>query len=99
MPPAQAVGKALVVAADRPRAELLRDASRDALVVLLGCLPWILLLGFVEGYLSPSQAFGVPFKAATGLLLEALFLTVAWNPLARRGTAAAESAAPGKGAP
>ena len=43
------VGWALVVAADRPRAELLQTAGRDSLIVLLGCMPWILLLGFVEG--------------------------------------------------
>jgi uncharacterized membrane protein SpoIIM required for sporulation len=78
-----AVGRALVVATDRPRAELLREAARDALVVLAGCLPWILLLGFVEGYVSPSQEVGTAFKAALGLLLEALFLTVAFNPFTR----------------
>ena len=58
-------------------------ASRDALAVLLGCLPWILLLGFVEGFVSPSELFGVPFKAALGLLLETLFLAVAFNPFRR----------------
>ncbi len=77
-----AVGKALVMAADRPRAELVREAGRDALVVLLGCLPWILLLGFVEGYVSPAEEIAVGFKAALGLLLETAFLTVAWNPVA-----------------
>lgn len=78
-----AVGKALVAASDRPRAELVREAGRDALVVLAGCLPWFLLLGFVEGYVSPSEDVGQAFKAALGLLLEALFLTVAFNPFRR----------------
>ncbi len=82
-----AVGKALVMAADRPRAELVREAGRDALVVLLGCLPWILLLGFVEGYVSPSKEITFGFKAALGLLLEVLFVTVAWNPTAGGRTA------------
>ncbi len=75
------VGRALVVAADRPRAELLQAAGRDALVVLLGCMPWILLLGFVEGFLSPSPEISLGFKVALGLLLEALFVIWAWNPL------------------
>lgn len=79
------VGEALVVATDRPRAELLRAAARDALVVLAGCLPWILLLGFVEGYISPAAEVSRPFKAALGLLLETLFLTVAFNPFTRDG--------------
>jgi len=76
-----AVGRALVVAADRPRGELLREAGRDALIVLLGCLPWILLLGFVEGFLSPAAELPVTLKVAIGMLLEISFVTVAWNPL------------------
>lgn len=78
-----AVGKALVVADDRPRAELLGEAGRDALVVLLGCLPWIVLLGVVEGNISPAEELGMPFKAALGLLLETLFLIVAFQPFGR----------------
>ncbi len=78
-----AVGKALVVAADRPRVELLSEAGRDALVVLLGCLPWIVVLGVVEGYISPAPELGAPFKAALGLLLETLFLTAAFQPFRR----------------
>lgn len=78
-----AVGRALVVADDRPRAEVLGEAGRDALVVLLGCLPWIVLLGVVEGNISPARELGLPFKAALGLLLEALFLTVAFQPFRR----------------
>ncbi len=87
-----AVGRALVVAADRPRAELLQAAGRDALVVLLGCLPWILILGFVEGFLSPSPQISPAFKAALGLLLEALFLIWAWNPFLRESEKAAKPA-------
>ena len=74
------VGRALVVAADRPRAEVLQEAGRDALIVLLGCLPWILVLGFVEGFLSPSPELSLASKVLLGLLLEALFVTIAWNP-------------------
>ncbi len=76
------VGRALVVAVDRPRAELLRDAGRDALVVLLGCLPWIVVLGLVEGFLSPHPGLPVVSKVLLGLVLEGLFVAVAWNPLA-----------------
>lgn len=82
------VGRALVVAADAPRSQLLRRAGRDALVVLLGCMPWILLLGFVEGFLSPSPDLPVAAKAALGLLLEALFVIMAWYPFAPRGRGA-----------
>jgi len=76
-----AMGTSFLVTSDRPRADVVRDATRDALVVLAGCLPWILLLGFVEGYISPA-GIAPAFKAALGLLLELLFLSVAWRPLA-----------------
>lgn len=75
------VGRALVMAGDRPRAERIRRAGRDALVVLLGCLPWIVLLGLVEGFLSPHPELPVALKALLGLTLEGVFLAVAWNPL------------------
>ncbi|MEM9598533.1 MAG: stage II sporulation protein M [Acidobacteriota bacterium] len=82
------MGRALVVADDQPRSRRLRAAGKDALVVLLGALPWILVLGFVEGFLSPSD---IPFatKAAVGLLLEAVFL--GWAFLPAQAPAAAPS--------
>jgi uncharacterized membrane protein SpoIIM required for sporulation len=83
------VGRSLVAATDRPRAEVIQETTRDALIVLAGCLPWILLLGFVEGFLSPSADFTLAFKAAVGGLLEVLFLTLAWRgrPLQRSAPA------------
>jgi uncharacterized membrane protein SpoIIM required for sporulation len=74
------LGQALVAAEDRPRREVVRSASREALVLLLGCLPWFLVLGLVEAVVSPAPAIPTPLKAGLGLGLETLFLTVAWNP-------------------
>lgn len=74
------VGRSLVVAEDRPRNQVVRAAARDALVILLGCLPWFLLLGVVESFISPSREYGVLFKVLLGLALEVLFLTMATNP-------------------
>ena len=51
-------------------------------MVLLGCLPWILVLGFVEGFLSPAPQLPTSAKVALGLLLEALFVLLAWYPFA-----------------
>jgi uncharacterized membrane protein SpoIIM required for sporulation len=73
------MGEALVAAGDLPRRDALVAAGRRALVVLIGCLPWFLLLGVVEGFVSPS-ALATPLKIALGLALEALFLALAWNP-------------------
>lgn len=69
------MGRALVAAEDEPRSVRLRRAGLEALVVLLGCLPWILLLGFVEGYVSPDPDIPVAGKALLGVLLEATFLS------------------------
>jgi uncharacterized membrane protein SpoIIM required for sporulation len=75
-----AIGKSLVAADDRPRAEAVRDASREALVLLLGCLPWFVLLGIVEALISPAPGIPPEVKLALGLALEGLFLVLAWNP-------------------
>jgi uncharacterized membrane protein SpoIIM required for sporulation len=60
---------------------VLHRASRDALVLLIGCLPWFLLVGIVEAIVSPSPTVPVLVKVGLGLGLEAAFLTLAWNPL------------------
>lgn len=74
------LGQALLAAEDRPRRDVLREAGRDALVVLLGCLPWFGVLGVVEGFISPAPALPVALKASLGAALEGLFLALAWNP-------------------
>jgi uncharacterized membrane protein SpoIIM required for sporulation len=68
------VGRELIFAGDLPRAERMRRAGREALVVLLGCVPFILLLGVVEGHVSPSD-LPLPYKLALGLSIEAIFLS------------------------
>ena len=70
------VGWALVAFGDRPRSERLRIAAMRSLQVLLGCLPFFVILGIVESFLSPSPAVGAPFKLAAGLALEAIFIAV-----------------------
>jgi uncharacterized membrane protein SpoIIM required for sporulation len=75
------IGRALVIAADRPRALLLRDAGRNALAVLLGCLPWFVVLGVVEAVVSPSPQLPVLLKLSLGLTLEGLFLFLALRPV------------------
>ena len=77
------VGEAVVRAGELPRGEAIRRAGRDSFVVLLGCLPWIVLLGLVEGFVSPHTGLGVSTKAALGVTLEGLFVLMAWNPLRR----------------
>ncbi|HET9767526.1 MAG TPA: stage II sporulation protein M, partial [Thermoanaerobaculia bacterium] len=68
------IGVALLRADDLPRSITVPRAAREALVVLLGCLPWFLLLGIVEGFLSPSPALPVLWKGLLGFALEVCFL-------------------------
>ena len=68
------IGVALLRADDLPRSVTVPRAAREELVVLLGCLPWFLLLGIVEGFLSPSPELPVLWKALLGLALEVCFL-------------------------
>ena len=89
------VGEALVRSGEVPRSEAVRLAGRDALVVVIGCLPWIVLLGLVEGFVSPHTGVDLGTKAALGAMLEGLFILVAWNPLRRLDQPAVESTATG----
>jgi uncharacterized membrane protein SpoIIM required for sporulation len=77
------VGHALVAASDRPRRDVVRETALRSLVVLGGCLPWFVLLGLVEGLISPAPAVGASLKVVLGLSLWMLFLLLAWNPFLR----------------
>jgi uncharacterized membrane protein SpoIIM required for sporulation len=79
------LGHALVAASDRPRREAAAEAGRHALVVLVGCLPWFLVLGLVEGVVSPSPALPPSLKAALGAGLVSLFTLTAAGALRRGG--------------
>ena len=75
-----AMGRAIVEAGDCSRSQALLEASRGAFTLLLGCLPWLVLLAVVEGLISPATSISPSLKLLLGLSLEGLFLTFAWNP-------------------
>ncbi len=74
------IGRAMVAAGDLPRSEAMRRAGGDALTVLLGCLPWFVVLAVIEGNISPDPTVPLGAKLALGLSLEALFLGAALAP-------------------
>ena len=80
------IGRALVAAGDKPRSLALREAAMDALSVLLGCLPWFVLLAVVEVFVSPAPGVPVLAKLALGLALESLFLALAFRSLPAEAT-------------
>ncbi|NOZ95344.1 MAG: stage II sporulation protein M [Acidobacteria bacterium] len=73
------LAQGIVAATDRPRARLLREHAAISTVVVVGSLPWFLLLGLVEAFVSPQPALPPAFKAALGLVLLATYLAVAFN--------------------
>ncbi|HET9212916.1 MAG TPA: stage II sporulation protein M [Thermoanaerobaculia bacterium] len=75
------IGRAVVAAGDLPRPLALRAATRDALAVLLGCLPWFVVLALVEVFVSPSPEIPAGAKLILGLALEGAFLALALRPL------------------
>lgn len=79
------MGRAIVEASDLPRRDVLMTAGRDALIIVLGCLPWFVPLGFIEAFVSPSTEIPAGLKAAVGLSLLLLFLVTATagNPFLR----------------
>jgi uncharacterized membrane protein SpoIIM required for sporulation len=74
------IGRAMVAASDGPRGEALRRAAVDSLVVMAGCLPWFLLLGAIEAWISPNAGVPLAYKAALGACLVLFFLTAALAP-------------------
>ena len=100
------VGAALLRAGDLPRSVTVPRAATEAVVVLLGCLPWFVVLGIVEATLSPSETLHPAWKALLGLALETCFLVPValatlrgpagrpargWGSLAPRGARAADA--------
>lgn len=91
------LARAILGTGDRPRGEALAEAGRDSLWVLLGCLPWFVVLAVIETFVSPDPSIPHAVKLAVGVALEVAFFALALNPAARAGDAAGDAA--GEGAP
>ncbi|AEI66555.1 stage II sporulation protein M [Corallococcus macrosporus] len=81
------VGQALIDPGELPRGQALAVRGREAVKLVLGCAPFLALIGVVEGYVSPGDLFPTWVKAALGLALGALF----WGYLLRAGRTEAEA--------
>jgi len=74
------LGRALVVAQDRPRSVVVKEQSMRSLVVLIGCLPWFVVLAVIETIVSPSAAVPPSIKVGVGAALVLVFILVAFRP-------------------
>lgn len=75
------VGHALVEPGELPRGVHVRRRAGQAVRLLLGCAPFLALVGVVEGYISPGELFPGGLKICLGLSLGAAF----WLYLFRGG--------------
>jgi uncharacterized membrane protein SpoIIM required for sporulation len=60
------------------RSDALVEAAKKAVVLIVGCIPLLLIAGFIEGFISPSPEIPWPVKwgigLASGLLLHSYLL-------------------------
>ena len=70
---------------NRPRSESFSEAARDSALLMVGTIPWFVLLGLVEGYISPVMTLPTSLKAAVGAILIGVFLTYALFPVSTPG--------------
>jgi uncharacterized membrane protein SpoIIM required for sporulation len=77
------LGTALLVPGDLPRKEALVQKGRQAVRLVLGCVPLLIVAGIVEGFFSPAHISPWIKFLMAGLLL-ALFLSYLLLPTAHK---------------
>jgi uncharacterized membrane protein SpoIIM required for sporulation len=50
------------------RRDALAKAARKAVYLLLGAVPWLVVAGMIEGFISPNENIAVPVKWAVGIV-------------------------------
>lgn len=62
------LGRAMIDPGERTRATAIREHARVAVQLVLGCAPFMVAIGIVEGFVSPGPYFPWPAKLAIGVL-------------------------------
>jgi uncharacterized membrane protein SpoIIM required for sporulation len=81
------VGQALIEPGELTRGQRLSQSGLEAVALILGCAPFLALIGVVEGFVSPGHLFEPWAKVLLGLTLGAGF----WTYLFRAGRAPASA--------
>ncbi|HLA08768.1 MAG TPA: stage II sporulation protein M [Anaerolineales bacterium] len=50
------------------RRDSLAQAARKAVYLLLGAVPWLVVAGTIEGFISPSETIAIPVKWTLGII-------------------------------
>ncbi len=61
------MGHALIEPGERPRSEAMRERAGKAVRIVLGCAPFLALIGCVEGFISPGTLFPPVAKVVLGV--------------------------------
>jgi uncharacterized membrane protein SpoIIM required for sporulation len=61
------LGRAMIDPGERSRAAAIREHAQVAVQLLLGCAPFMVAIGIVEGFVSPGGYFPWPLKLLTGI--------------------------------
>jgi uncharacterized membrane protein SpoIIM required for sporulation len=69
------LGWAIVEPGPLPRAAALREAARPAMEIVLGTMPWLVLAGLIEGFVSPTHP-PLLLAIAIGVLAAGTFWTL-----------------------
>lgn len=78
------LGGALARPGDRSRATAFREAVHEAGLLLWVCIPFLVLCGFVEGYISPDPDFPMSLRWMIGVGLWLLMVAVMTGRLWRQ---------------
>lgn len=76
------MGLALVLPGKRTRGQALVDEARQAVAIVLGTAPWLVLAGLVEGFLTPA-GLGLEGVVGVGVTLGVVY----WGLIVWRGRA------------
>ena len=50
------------------RRDALAQSARKAVYLLLGAVPWLVVAGTIEGFISPNEDIAIPVKWITGIV-------------------------------
>ena len=67
------LGEALLRPGTQTRQQAFRKATADAGKVLVVAIPFLVVAGLIEGYISPDPQFGLPLRIAVGITSGLIF--------------------------
>lgn len=67
------IGFSILFPGDRPRRQAVLEKSREALILIMGCFPLLVLAGLIEGMISLNRHVGQPSRIIVAII-SAIFL-------------------------